>query len=144
MDIKKIIMYFSYQEKKKRKHQIYLKALAELENMSETELEAEYIDTKAKYAHLKITSSILGGAIFLAILGNIWGKFFYLIEGIFKLINHNPDKLEEGKIVIIVFLIVVIAMTVFIFLIALTSFKNLTNLYKHLLLIENFKEKRSR
>lgn len=142
MDIKNFIMYFSYQEKRKRRHQVYLKTLSEFENMSETELEAEYIEMKANYTHSKINLSVLGGAIFFAILGNIWGKFFYLIEGIFKLTNHNSNQIEAGKVIIIVFLIVVIAITIFLLLIVTASFRNLTKLYKNLLLVENIKEKR--
>ena len=129
------IMYFSLKERKKRKYKRFKESIKELENLSIIELEAEYIDIKARYKYKKKTFLVFG-IIILIVLNNIFKLFFYIFENSLKFINLKKNNAEIGKVMIIlliIFLIILVILTLFFFV---NSIRNLRFIYKNLLLIK--------
>lgn len=52
-NFEKVIMSLSFQERKKKELDRYIKEMERLENSSSAALHLEYIDTKATYEHKK-------------------------------------------------------------------------------------------
>lgn len=129
------IMYFSFKERKKREYKDFENTIKELEKLSTKELEAEYIDIKAKYEYKKI-SSLIFGIIILLILNQIFKFFHYIFENSLKLLNLKGNYTEMGKIMIILvitFSAILIILTLIFFV---NSIRNLKSIYKNLLIIK--------
>ncbi len=132
-----ILMYFTYESRRKREHEKYLKELNKLKNMSDTELSSEYINIKVRYTHKKNILFLFGAGIFLSILGNIWKNLFFVLKRIIELFFMNSNDIETGKAIFILSVIIFALFTIIILGIFTMLLKDLTNLHKSLLLIEN-------
>lgn len=70
------VMQFSYQENRKRRMKCLKEELAFLNNMDKDELYFEYMERKEAYEHQKNVLTFFLISIALAILSNVWSKFF--------------------------------------------------------------------
>ena len=82
------IMYFSFKERKKREYEKFENSIKKLEKLSTDELEAEYINIKAKYEYKKIFS-LTFEIIILLILNQIFKFFYYFLSILKKLYQLN-------------------------------------------------------
>lgn len=135
------IMYFSFKERKKREYEKFENSIKKLEKLSTDELEAEYINIKAKYEYKKIFS-LTFEIIILLILNQIFKFFYYIFENSLKLINLKGNYVEMGKVMII---LVIIFSVIFILLVLISitsSINKLKHLYKNLLIIKLVRKRR--
>lgn len=135
------IMYFSFKERKKREYEKFENSIKKLEKLSTDELEAEYINIKAKYEYKKIFS-LTFEIIILLILNQIFKFFYYIFENSLKLINLKGNYVEMGKVMII---LVIIFSVIFILLVLISitsSINKLKLLYKNLLIIKLVRKRR--
>lgn len=116
--IRDCIMWFSYQERRKRELDRFEKELKEYRNMADDELDFEYIKLKTEHEHKKGILTLFVISIALAILTNVWNNFFSFMEEAFQ----YAAKIENGgaDVVSVSFWISVIVST-FITVIILTA-----------------------
>lgn len=129
------IMYFSFKERKKREYEKFENSIKKLEKLSTDELEAEYIDIKAKYEYKKIFS-LTFGIVILLILNQIFKFFYYIFENSLKLINLKGNYVEMGKVMIILVIIFSVIFILLVFIFIISSINKLKLLYKNLLIIK--------
>lgn len=116
--IKNYIMKLSYQERRKRELESFEKELAKYRNMTNDELKYEYIKLKTEYEHKKGVLTLFVVSIALAILTNVWSKFFSFMEQVFQ---YAATRRDAGVDVIGVSFFISIVVLVFITLIVIAS-----------------------
>lgn len=137
------VMQFSYQERRKRAFSAYEDEIMRLENLSDSEIEFEYVNLKTEYEHKKHILSILMISILLSAIMGIWKYFYTVMEQVIRFSTaYQGEEGEIVKIAFMIFFIVIIFITVMTFLILLSHMKSMRQIYRKLLIIEEQKEKR--
>lgn len=118
--IRNYIMKFSYQERRQRELEAFAKELKKYRDMTDDELKYEYIGLKTEYEHKKGILTLFVVSIALAVLTNVWNKFFGFMEQVIqyaaKIENGGADvaSVSFGICVIVsIFITVVILVALF-------------------------------
>lgn len=141
---KNYVMSFSYKERRAKNLADYKNRVRELENMERDELDFEYINLKAECEHKKSVLTIFIITIALAMLMNIWEKFFSFIE---KALTYAASVQENGievaKISFVISAMLVMSLTVIILYVLLTYMKEIKQMQKELMMIEEVRNKQN-
>lgn len=134
---KSCVMSFSYRERRAKKLVEYKNRVCELKNMERDELDFEYINLKAECEHKKSVLTIFIISIVLAMLMNIWEKFFLFIEkALTYAASVQGNGIEIAKISFVISIILAISLTVIILYILFTYMKEIKQIQKELMIIE--------
>lgn len=137
-----LILYFSYQERKKRQYKKYDKERKKLESLTNRQLDFEYIEAKNNYQHKKNIYSLFLGTLLLAILTKFSSVFYETINQIRVVYKGVLGTPEEAwiRITMIVYISISIIFIVTIFIVIVSYLNSLKNLHKKILLIEEIKK----
>lgn len=98
--IREFVMKFSFQERRKAELVLYRNELSRLRNMDADELYYEYIEEKSQYEHQKMILTIFIVSIAIALLMNIWNKFFSFMEMVLQYVatigGNHPEVTVVG------------------------------------------------
>lgn len=134
---KNYVMSFSYKERRAKKLAEYKRRVCELKSMERDEIDFEYINLKSECEHKKSVLTIFIITIALAMLMNIWEKFFLFVE---KALTYAESFQESGievaKISFIISIIVAIFLTVIILYVLFTYMREIKRIQKELKIIE--------
>ncbi len=138
---KNYVMRFSYHERRKRKLERFYKEIKKLRSMDEDELNFEYIELKAEFDHKKSVLTLFIISIALAVLMNVWSKFFSFIQIVLQYVATSVDsRMEIMKISFVIAVLISIVVTFVILFLLLDLSKDMMILQKKLMMIENIKK----
>lgn len=131
------VMKFSCIERRRRRLNNFEHELEKYRNMSNDELNFEYIEVTTELEHKKNVLSLFIVTIALSILMNAWSRFISFLQKVLK--YAGTSDVDNEQIVIISFLIaiiVVIAVTVVILFVFFELSRDIMLLHKKLMMIE--------
>lgn len=133
---------YSHDEKERCSFEKYLKERVHYEEMSDNQLNEHYITNKAKYEYKKVVLTLCGITIFLTMFFGIGDTFLDISMKIleFSIIENSNAQLSSVAFFISVFLVITIA--VILFLLLISYIENIYIVYRRVLLIENVIEVR--
>lgn len=141
--LKNYVMRFSYREKRNQKLVKFRQEAKALNNMDRDELEFEYVNLKSKYEHKKSVLTLFLLAIALAVLMDIWKKFFSFMGMVLQYTQTvEADSMEIIKVSLVISILVAIAITLLILLFLYTLLTDISKMRRKLMIIENVMEKR--
>lgn len=140
---KNYVMRFSYREKRNQKLEKFRQEEKALNDMDRDELEFEYVNLKSKYEHKKSVLTLLLLSIALAVLMDIWKKFFSFMGMVLQYTQTvEADSMEIIKVSLVISILVAIAITLLILLFLYTLLTDISKMRRKLMIIENVMEKR--
>lgn len=138
---KRYVMSFTYKEQRAKRLAAYKKRVCELKNMERDEIDFEYITLKSEYEHKKSVLTVFIISIILAVLMNVWEKFFLFIEkALTYAASFQESGIEIARVSFAIAIIVVVFLTVIIIFILLSYMKDLQQMQKELLIIEEVRK----
>lgn len=136
-------MYYSAKERKTRLLSYDRDKYMHLESMSDLNLKLEYINVKAKYEHKKSILVLFLISIILAIFANIWRGFDSFLKQVLQFAtNYQGNALEIVLVETVIVVSVIIAITFMILFLLVRYMKQMHDLYKYLLMIEEARKER--
>lgn len=139
--IKEKIMYISFQERKKREYEAYSQKIQYLKSLTSEQLDAEYVNTKARYESKKSMLSLVVVTVILAILMEVWKYFFDFVKRVISFAeNQMPNEFEIAKLGVLLSVILVIFLTVIVVSVLIGYVKELREIYSYLLMIEEVRK----
>lgn len=130
------IMRFSYQERRKRRLEGFREELERLRSMDKDERCFEYTELMSEYEHKKNVLAFFLVSVALAVLMDIWSRFFSFMElAIQYAVGSSNVGAAAISFWISVSVLAFITLLVFFFLFA--SAKELAVLRKRLMMVEN-------
>lgn len=131
------VMSFSYRERRAKKLADYKRRVSELKGMERDEIDFEYVNLKSACEHKKSVLTIFIISIALAMLMNVWEKFFLFVEKTLTYAASFQDsEIEVAKISFIISVIVAVFLTVIILYVLFNYMKEIKQIQKELLIIE--------
>lgn len=135
--IRNFIMSFSYHEKRNRDYTAFCQELQNLRRMSNDELKFEYIQLKTRCEHEKGVLTLFIISIALAVLMDVWNKFFSFMKMAFQYASSSGyDSVVVIKTSLCVSLIVAGALTFIILYLLFSKVKDISKLKKKLAIVE--------
>lgn len=135
-----VIMYFSFQERKKREYRLDKMKYEQLKSMTDEQLTFEYINTKTKYEYKKNVFTLFLITIVLSVIMNVWKYFFNFLNKALQFASmYQENVIDVMKIGFIIAIIIVLSIKMVILMILLVSIRQLYLLYKYLLLIKEIR-----
>lgn len=134
---------YSYKARYKKELSEFIEKVNQYSEMDDNEFLLTYCNVSAAYKHKQMLLSILSISFIISIVANIW-KYFYNL--IIKAIDFSTS-LHDERIINIAILIsgVVIFLLIIMVMVLIFSFlRELNQLYKKKILLENMKERRKR
>jgi len=142
--LKDYVMKFSYYERRKRKLESFNQEVKKLRQMDKDELNFEYIELKTELDHKKSVLTLFIISIAIAVLMNIWSKFFSFMQMALQYVAPSEDsKMEIMKISFVISVLIAIVLTLVILFLLLDLSKDMMILQKKLMMIENIKKENS-
>lgn len=142
---KNYVMRFSYREKRNQKLEKFRQEVKALNDMDRDELEFEYVNLKSKYEHKKSVLTLLLLSIALAVLMDIWKKFFSFMGMVLQYTQTvEADSMEIIKVSLVISILVAIAITSLILLFLYTLLTDISKMKRKLMIIENVMEKKEK
>lgn len=142
---KNYVMRFSYREKRNQKLEKFRQEEKALNDMDRDELEFEYVNLKSKYEHKKSVLTLLLLSIALAVLMDIWKKFFSFMGMVLQYTQTvEADSMEIIKVSLVISILVAIAITSLILLFLYTLLTDISKMKRKLMIIENVMEKKEK
>lgn len=137
---KSCVMSFSYKERRAKKLADYRRRVTELKSMERDELDFEYVNLKSACEHKKSVLTIFIISIALAMLMNVWEKFFLFLEkALIYAASFKGSEIEVAKISFVISIIVAVFLTVVILYILFTYMKEIKQIQKELMIIEEIR-----
>lgn len=133
---KNYVMSFSLPRRRERELSAYRQRVHQLRNMDKDELNYEYVNLKAKYEHKKSALTLFIISIALAVLMNVWKKFFAFME---MVLQYENSSVEITEVSFIISVITAIFITSIILFFLLTFMKELYVMKKEMMIIEEVK-----
>ncbi len=134
--IKRWMMSLTLQEQKKREYAEFAQEVAALQELSDLELDADYVCAKTQYEHKKRTlafSSVIG----VLVMVGLWGTGADFIGQLLLLLTGGQgDEAELAKISMMVSAITIASITFLIMFTLLSDISDLRRLHRRLLVIE--------
>lgn len=141
---KEHMMRFSYEEKRRVKLERFNQEVKKYREMDENELDFEYIELKTELDHKKNVLTLFVISIALAVIMNIWSKFFSFMQMALQYAATSEDsKTEIIKISFIISVAITILLTLAILFFLFDLSKDMMILQKKLMIIENIKKERN-
>ncbi len=139
--IRQRIMSISFAERKQREYERYEQQMGYLRSLTENQLHAEYVDTKAKYESKKNMLSLVLVTVILAMFMNVWKYFFQFIKQVL-IFSERQSADASGVIEVSFFISIVLAifLSVVIIGVLMNYMKDLYKIYRYLLMIEKVQE----
>ena len=132
-----VIMKFSHTEKRKRKLDAFKDEKQKLEQLSDEELEFEYIELTAECERKSGIFTLFAISIVLAVLMNAWSKFLDFMQKTFAYVSiSSVDSVEVVKVSFIISVSVAIFITVIVFSILLSFLNDIKKMKRKLLIID--------
>lgn len=139
---KETIMFFSFQERKKRKFEKYLKERKMLEQLSISALSFEYIQTKTAYEHKKNVFGIFAISFLISIWMGVWKELLILIgKAAYYFITFHGNKGEWIRMMICLQAMIIIIFTVFFIVILRNYLQRIRKLYERILMLKEVQRK---
>lgn len=143
-EITNVIMKFSHTEKRKRKLDAFKDEKQKLEQLSDEELEFEYIELTAECERKSGIFTLFVISIVLAVLMNVWSKFFDFIQKTLAYVSiSGGDSMEVVKVSFIISVSVAIFITAIVFFILFSFVNDINKIKRKLLIIDEIMKKRS-
>lgn len=143
---KNIVTYveqYSYSQRRKRKLKVFEDKYKYLENMSDLELDYEYINIKTEYEHNKNVFNLIMLTLLLSILTNVWSKFFELIGKILKYSNSlQSNNMESAKTILLITIGIIMFVSIIILFCLYTRLNDLKIQKLYLMIVEEIRDKR--
>lgn len=142
--ISNYIMKFSYKEKRIKRLNIFKQEITKYRTMDMDELKFEYVEVKTEYEHKKNVLTLFVISVSLAVLMNIWDKFFGFMEAAWKysaaLVDNNIDVATTSFFIAV---IIAASITIIVLIVLLELSKELKKMRRDLTIIENILEERT-
>ncbi|MBC1292240.1 hypothetical protein HCJ46_10320 [Listeria booriae] len=143
--MKNAILYITRPQREKRQYARYEKERCRFEKMTDRELSACYVNTKASYEHMKNFFTFVVVAILLAVVMGVWKKFsLFIMESVRLLYSNAPHSEESTKIVMIVGAMVFAFIAVSALLLIALFLRGLHLIQRKLLVIEEERNERNK
>ena len=137
-------MKFSHTEKRKRKLDAFKDEKQKLEQLSDEELEFEYIELTAECERKSGIFTLFVISIVLAVLMNVWSKFFDFIQKTLAYVSiSGGDSMEVVKVSFIISVSVAIFITAIVFFILFSFVNDINKIKRKVLIIDEIMKKRS-
>lgn len=142
-NFEKVIMSLSFQERKKKELDRYIKEMKRLENSSSAALHLEYIDTKATYEHKKNILGIFSISLIISILMGVWRGLFSVIgKAIYHMVKYQLSEIELIELTLFFLIIGTLVITGLLCLFLFQYLKKIRNLYKKILMLEEVRRRK--
>lgn len=136
------IMFFLFQERKKRKFEKYLKERKTLEQLSTSALSCEYIQTKTAYEHKKNMFGIFAISFLISIWMGVWKELLILMgKASYYFISFYGNKGEWIRMMIYLLAMITIVFTVFFIVILWEYLQGIRKLYERILMLNEVQRK---
>jgi len=143
--IKRWVMYYSFQEQRKRELTAYRKKLEYLGSLDNDEINSEYINLKSTYERKKIFLSIFMLSLVISVLMDMWKSFYYVIRNLTEIASSfQENSIEILELGVVLFLILFGFVTVIVLMSLFLYINRICEIYKDLLIVEEIKNKRSK
>lgn len=134
------VMSFSYRERKAKKLEEYKRRVCQLKSMERDEIDFEYINLKSECEHKKSVLTIFIITIALAMLMNVWEKFFWFMErALIYATSAQENGMEVAKVSFIISVIAAVFFTVIILCILFAYMREIKQIQRELKIIEEVK-----
>lgn len=135
--MKNFLKRFTFEYKHQKALDIFKKKMQELRNMSNDELKYEHITIQKKYEKKKGLLTLFLIAIALAVIMNVWDKFFSFIKMVFEYTGTlSTGTFDVIKISFGISFAIAVFITGVVFLYVLTMMKDINDLKERLLMVE--------
>lgn len=141
---KKMIMYFTLQERERRAYKRYELNRQRFESLTILQLHERYIKMKSLYEYKKSFLTFFVVTLFLTILTGIWKGFFQYFKQALQLFFNQENSLEVTKVIIVISVFLLVTIVVVMFISIVLYLKNLYRLYEQLMLIEDVRENKNK
>ena len=142
--ISNYIMKFSYKEKRMKRLNIFKQEIIKYRTMDMDELKFEYVEVKTEYEHKKNVLTLFVISVSLAVLMNIWGKFFGFMEAVWKYSAALADNTTNATMMcFFIAVIIAVSITIIVLIFLLELSKELKKMRRDLTIIENIIEERT-
>lgn len=140
--IKRIIVYYSLQEKKKRELRLYKDKVKAFKEMEADKIDLEYINLKSEYEHRKVVLSIFMVSIIISVVMNIWKYFYEFVEkAIYYASSGQANKADEAYVVFAIFSIIIGFITVVVIVALIMYVRKMYQISKELIIVEELRKK---
>lgn len=140
--LKKLVMYFTLQEREKRLYEHYEINRKELENLSNRKLHAKYIKLKSEYEFKKVFFTFFIVTLFISILMGIWKNFYQFFQKTLKLFFYQENSIEVTKVSLFIYSGIFGIVVIVMFICIIIYLKNMYRIYEYILLIEEIREEK--
>ncbi|WP_338631838.1 hypothetical protein [Clostridium baratii] len=137
--VRKIVMYFTLQEREKRSYERYEINRKKLESLTDRNLHEKYIKLKSTYEFKKGFFTFFGVTLALSILTGMWKNFYQVFQRTLKLFFYQENSIEATKVILIVYIGIVVTIVIAMFIWIIIYLKNMYRIYEQLLLIEEIR-----
>ena len=139
--IKCCVMYISLQERTKREHERNIEEVKKLRDLSDFELDMEYIKVKSRYEYKRAILGLFLITILLSVLTGVWNAFYEFIQLTLKdASTTSVGAFEIAKIGFGIAIILSVFITITLCIVLIQYMKQLYTLYRKMLLIEMIKD----
>ncbi len=139
--IKCCVMYISLQERTKREHERNIEEVKKLRDLSDFELDMEYIKVKSRYEYKRAILGLFLITILLSVLTGVWNAFYEFIQLTLKYASTTSvGAFEIAKIGFGIAIILSVFITITLCIVLIQYMKQLYTLYRKMLLIEMIKD----
>ena len=141
--IKRWVMYYSFQEQRKRELTAYRKKLEYLGSLDNDEINSEYINLKSTYERKKIFLSIFMLSLVISVLMDMWKSFYYVIRNLTEIASSfQENSIEILELGVVLFLILFGFVTVIVLISLFIYINGICEIYKNLLIVEEIRNKK--
>lgn len=138
-------MWFSFQERRKRKLVKYEQQIQHLSRLSNGEFNFEYIELQKKYHFRKNILSLFLIAFTVSILSGVWTKFFSFSQKALTIYFNQLSNDREIVLFVFIFLsIIIVILTLFLFVSLYIYLMSLTHIKGKILIMDQVKQKKGR
>lgn len=133
---RKILMYFTLQEREKRVYAQYEQDRRQLEELTEREQHERYVTLKTTLEYRKQVFLFVIAGIVLSSITRLWNSFFDYFKLSIQLYLDTINTLNESKLIwVISSFLVIMAILVF-FVGVIIYLRNTSAIYRKLLIVE--------
>lgn len=134
--LRKMIMYFTLQEREKRVYESFEKESRFLVALSEEQLYAKYVKVKSVYEFKKTVLTFFMVTLFLSTVTGLWQMFYELLQNSMHIFLNGTHSAEEAQTVIVVSVILFSAILIFLIIFIVLYLKGMHRTYEQLLHVE--------
>lgn len=133
---RKILMYFTLQEREKRLYDQYERDRRQLEALTEREQHERYVTLKTTLEYRKQVFLFVIAGIVLSSITGLWKSFFDYFKTSIQLYLDNINTLNESKLIWVISSFLVIMAILVLFVSVIIYLRNTYAVYRKLLIVE--------